>query len=212
MNRQSANGSEKSTQGFRTRLSRWLKDPLFPYPKMLCAELCAMGVKACMAERGRPEEKTAKASLGIIDITGSPIRWINVRLVGLGDNSEDFVDYGVPDSRALPPIEIQSKWVRTFPVFGRIIDVRWEVVSIIDVRWRDWRDTGIMIVQRLSSDDTIRNSIVDACEVTVRAVPESGCWLIIQRRYTWNSPLLKGHQWRCYEKIAEHLLATPILP
>ena len=166
-----------------------------PLVKKLIAELCTMGVEARLTEHTQPQEmKLGRA----IDITGSPIRWINIRFE-ISSDPTDTVEYGIPDSRHIPPIEVHSKWIRTFPVFGRIIDVYWE-----------GNDRGTGIVQLFSSDDTIKTSIKGACEVIIRGCPEQSCWLIVQKQDTWNSPLLERHQWRCYEKIAEILLATPI--
>ena len=48
----------------------------------LCAGLRRLGMNAKLAQRGRPEERIAlhadHLSLGIIDISQGPIRWINV--------------------------------------------------------------------------------------------------------------------------------------
>ena len=117
----------------------------------------------------------------------------------MGDDSEDFVDYGVNDSRKLPKVEIESRWLRTHPIIGQAVDVRWE-----------GEDQGTGIIQLLSNDVTIRNAIIKTCLVSVSTRPEYGCWLIVQKRHTWNPPLLKGYQWRCYERIAEILQAAPL--
>ena len=51
----------------------------------ICADLRGLGVKAHMATRGQLEENVGstffdfRESLGIIYISDSPIRWINVR-------------------------------------------------------------------------------------------------------------------------------------
>ncbi len=48
----------------------------------VCTRLYAIGVDARIAERGRPEEKLGciglKRSLGLVEIHGEPIRWVNV--------------------------------------------------------------------------------------------------------------------------------------
>lgn len=193
---------ENTNQSFWTKVARWWRAGgpiIYPYRRMLYNELCSMGVEASIAELGRREEKTGKGSLGIIDIAGRPISWINVRLIGSGDDSEDFVDYGVNDSRPLPRVEIESKWVKTSPIVGHITDVRWEGED---------RDTGI--IQLLNNNDKIKYAIMGTCLVAIRTCPEYGCWLIVQRRYTWNPPLIQEYQWRCYEDIARILLSTSL--
>ena len=48
----------------------------------LAYALNLVGVKAEMSDRGRPEEKVENSwyqrSLGVIDISEGPIRWINI--------------------------------------------------------------------------------------------------------------------------------------
>ena len=157
----------------------------------LCAGLQAIGVDARTAERGRPEEKTGRGSLGVIDIGRGPIRWINVRVYDQGENTVHITEYGVPDSRHLPEIEIDSVRVKTFPVFGRVIDVRWQ-----------GKDLGLRIVERLSSDAAIKGAIIGSGdEVAVVARGDHGGWLI--RRETTATP--SAAQWSCYQAIAEHL-------
>jgi len=180
--------------GFWARIRRLLDLELFePHFKLLYAELCAMGVQAAWTEHAPPEDK-----FRVLDISGSPIGWVSVKIPLSGDE-EITVEFGIPDSRRLPQAEIKSKYVNTFPVFGKTINVRWK-----------GDDKGTGIVRRLTSDDTIKTSIMDTCEVTVQSRPEHGCWLIVQKRWSLNSPLYKAHQWRCYEKIAQILLTTPV--
>ncbi|MBI2830447.1 MAG: hypothetical protein HYX81_04730 [Chloroflexi bacterium] len=187
-------GSRGTNQGFWAKIRRLLDwEPFQPMLEQLYAELRALGVQAKWTEHIPPGDK-----FRVLDISGSPVGWVSVKIPASGDDPIT-VEFGIPDSRRLPPIEVQSKWKQTFPIFGRISDVHWE---------GDDGSTGI--VQRLTSDDTIKTSIMYSCEVTVQSRPEHECWLIVQKRLSWNSPLYKAHQWRCYEKIAEILLATTI--
>jgi hypothetical protein len=98
----------------------------------LCAALEALGVKAVVSERGRTEERIARVSLwrwghrslGIIDTSPGPIRWINLRYLGpvyTDDRSEDRelwdVQYGVPDinmSPAFPKVRIRRAISKSF--------------------------------------------------------------------------------------------------
>ena len=163
----------------------------------LCAGMQAMGVDARMAERGRLEEKTGEGSLGVLDIAQGPIRWINVREEGSGEDHGYITEYGVPDQRHLPQLQIRSIRVKTFPVIGRVVDVRWEGT-----------DGDLDILQRLSNDQAIKHSImVTKDEVTVVTRHDRGCWLVVRKTAATPSP----EQWRCYQGIAERLLAT-LLP
>ena len=68
---------------------------------------------------------TGGGSLGLIDIAGGPIRWVNVRSVGEGDY---VAEYGVPCEHApVPNPRLTSVRVRTFPLCGSIVDVPWRV-------------------------------------------------------------------------------------
>ncbi len=189
--------SKRKNLGFWATL--WRTPPFHFLAEELCAELCSMGVEARLTEHTRPQEmKRGRA----IDIAGSPIRWINM-LFEISSDPTDTIEYVIPDSGHIPPIQLQSKWVRTFPMFGSIIDVRWK-----------GNDRGTGILQRLSSDDIIKASIKATCEVTIRGCPEHGCWLIVQKRDNRKSPVLKLkiHQWRSYERIAVTLLGPDLTP
>ena len=187
-------------QGFVTRVFRWLGEALRDKKRdELCAGLCAIDVEARMAVRGRPEEETGPGSLGLIGIADSLIPWINVRRVGSGENLVYITEYGVPDPRYLPQLEIRSVRVKTFPILGRVIDVRWEA--------REGNDLGLGIVDRLGYDPAIKDVIMGTGdEVTVVARRDYGCWLIRCRTAATPSP----EQWGCYQTIAERLLATPL--
>ena len=97
--------------------------------------LNSTGLKAEMADRGRPEEKIDNSwyqrSLGIIDISEGPVRWINILK---RDRSKDsppkwWVVMGIPDNVCMPGSkEIKIKTVRKkdFPFFGKVVDVIWK--------------------------------------------------------------------------------------
>ena len=81
-------------------------------PEQLCSSLCAIGVHAQLAERGRSEEQYfgigSYKSLGLIDIAQSPIGWVNAGICDTGDKVFYKTVYGVPDSRDLPRLEIDA--------------------------------------------------------------------------------------------------------
>ena len=110
-------------------------------PGNICAGLQQMGINAQIAARGRYEEKIGVGkigggdSLGIIDIPEGLIRWINVRRVRSGGGGPAvgtyhyFTDYGVPDPKLGPDWrgkEIRSVRVKTFPLFGKVVELRWK--------------------------------------------------------------------------------------
>ena len=173
----------------------WLRETMRDKARdKLCAGLCEIGVNARMAERGRPEDKTGEGSLGIIEIGRSPIRWANVRKENHHETTIYFTEFGVPDARRLTDLRIRPVRVRSFPVFGRVIEVRWE---------GDDRTYGIG--QQLSQDQVVKNLVIDTDDdVTVVARPDHGCWLI--RRETAAAP--SAGQWRCYQAVAGRLLAA----
>ncbi len=185
------------------RLFRWLKEaPRNKGREELCAALCAIGVDARIAERGRPEEQTRSHgdSLGVIDVGQGPIGWINLS----GDYSPEggscyTTDYGVPDPRHLPKLEIRSIRMRRFPIFGRVLNVRWK-----------GGDHGFGLGHCLSSDETIRSAIMSAGdEVRVVARRDHGCWLIRHETF-FSSHIPSAEQWSCYQAIAEHLLEVRV--
>ncbi len=155
-----------------------------------CAALRSMGVDACLAPRGRPEEHTGSGSLGLIAIARSPIRWVNVRSVGEGDH---VAEYAVPYQRrpSLHP-KLGSVRIRTFPLFG----------SVVDVRWRG-DDGGLGLVERLEGDAFIRAAIMATGDVRVEARPEYGCWII-----SGSASMNPLACWACYQRVACHLLAS----
>ncbi len=76
----------------------------------LCANLQAIGVKARLALKGRPEEKWSRLPghyqpVCIIDIEQSPIRWIKLSVTTDIELGPDWIlEFGIPDSRELPKI------------------------------------------------------------------------------------------------------------
>ena len=156
----------------------------------LCTDLRALGVNAQITQ-GDP---TGKGQLRVISIAQSPIRWVKLTGAGQSDDFEWVVEYWIHDSRRLPRLEIRS--------VGVGLDVRWE---------GDYQDTGI--AQCLSNDRAIGNAILETGNfVKVRTSPKNGYWVILDSLTPkwWHRPILKQDQWNCCERIAAHLLETPI--
>jgi hypothetical protein len=167
-------------------------------------ELCSIGIDAELLDRGLPEEKSGEASLGLILIRGSPIRWINVGLKDAGGGNENYtgahyyncLEYAIPDSRPLPKFLARSKLKKTFPLFGRITDVCWE---------GDKKKLGI--AEKLESNEYISDVLWSyRVGVTVITNPKYACWLITGSNF--RRPLILD--WRCLELIAECLLRVPL--
>ena len=110
----------------------------------LADALNASGVGAEMAERGRHEEafKRQGSSLGLINITQGPVKWINVveHIVRDAATTYYYV-FGVPSERDFssgqeggsedlglqtPRVELSSVRRRGFPVFGSVKGVDWK--------------------------------------------------------------------------------------
>jgi len=177
-------------------------------PKQLCSGLCAIGVSAQLAERGRSEEQYfgigSYKSLGLIDIAQSPIVWVNAGIWDTGDKVFYKTVYGVPDSRDLPRLQLVAVRIKSFPLFGKALDARWEPID----------DTGI--AQALTNDIAIRAPIMKLGRFHTDPIIVSygtGYWLIIDGRTTdleafGRIPSLE--EWFLYETVAKRLLATPL--
>ena len=150
--------------------------------------------------------------MGVIDIAGSPIRWVNVKksvdsglgifiisfgtLVGGG--SDWYTEYGVPDPRigpTFPNVQIKTVRVKRLPLIGKAVDLRWK-----------GDDFGLRVMDRLSSDRSISQPIMDSYGLEVRAHSGDGCWILT----TGVKKAPPRKLWDCYQAIAHHLLATPI--
>lgn len=183
---------------------RWLKEAMRNKAREeLCAALCAFGVVARIAERGRPEEETTPwwgHSLGVIDVGQGPIGWINITYDYSPEGGSFYLtDYGVPVPRYPPELKIKLVGVRTFPIFGEFEDVRW----LGD-------DHGLGIGRRLSNDPTIRSAIRGIGDhISVVGSSNHRYWLIRHETF-FSSNIPSVLQWRCYQAMAEHLLEVRV--
>ena len=154
-------------------------------------------------------------SLGLIEIHHSPIRWVNVikekRYVGQGPyGGSKEVEYRNVYVVSDPHVSakggyrlIESAQVKSIPVVGRVVDIRWKSKSQDE------------LVRRLSEDVLLTQALAKLKEnVTIRSFLEYQCWSISSSRTsTGNIPwILFTHpapsraQWNCYETIARNLL------
>ena len=171
-----------------------------------CAHLRSLGMDAEMASRGRREEKLGGGSLGLIDISKGPIRWVNVRRLGPGQdgNAGYYAEFGVPDPKVtadFPKVRIRSVKVKTSWFFGKVVDIEWK-----------GEDFGLGIVGRLRNDRSLKNLATEKKydNVVITARPEEECWTISYG--VWASTLGGNHSlpsakmWNSYEVVARHLL------
>lgn len=190
--------------------------------------LCAIGVDARMTERGRMEERvgekrlraatsiltryTAKGkSQGLIEIRDSPIRWVNVvkgEISGADHPHTEFSSvYLVEDPNVCSKRYLTSVPVKSRPIFGRVVDLRWKGNFEAD------------LIRRMNEDVSLNRRLrVLKEDVEINSYPERRCWSIspscYQHRSVWGGsrwqPTPSRGQWNCYETIARHLLEPGI--
>jgi hypothetical protein len=182
--------------------------------------LCAIGVHAQSVERPTREKRyygfRRSKSLGHIDIAQSPICWVNVLIDEDIDKELWETVYGVPDSRDLPKLEIRAVRTKSFPLLGKVLDVRWEPVD----------DSGIS--QALTNDLVLGDLIKKMGRFFTDPIITSRCssfrrfftdpswntsyWLIIGGLTTdiETVRIPSQEEWSLYETIAKRLLATPL--
>ena len=109
----------------------------------------------------------------------------------------DYINYGVPDLKValgFPRVKIKSVRVTDFPLFGKIVDMRWE-----------GNDFGLGVIESLNGEIPLKRPIMETHDVEIRAYPEHGCWVL----FTKPKKAPSRELWDCYQAIAQHLLATP---
>ena len=167
----------------------------------ICAGLQRFGVNARMAARGSGEG----SSLGIIDIDGGPIPWVNVRKVvtsggsypyGGGGSTTYYTDYGVNVPYRPPNATIKSVRRKAFPLLGQVLDTDWRAGG-------SDRDSGVVadILRRLGEDAQVREAVMATRDVEITRTG-SRSWIISTktREVPW------PQAWNCYQAIARHLI------
>ncbi len=165
---------------------------------LICDQLAAMGVDARLAERGRPEERLGSPvtigrghSLGLIDIEGSPIKWINVRAF-IMHRSDYHLVYGTNGPQNSSRVRIRAKAIRDW---GPIEYVKWA-----------GDDGGTGLISRLSTDPAIQSAVLaaDVLPLQVEYRPPGELWLLSTLP---DRPVPSVEAWRCCELIAARLSA-----
>ncbi len=173
----------------------WSRDPLQEETEKFCARLRAMGIDAQMLQGGLQ-------FVSLIGITGGPIQRIRIRkeVQGGGDYDMYYADYVVSDFRLFQRayrFTISTVRVRIFPVFGRVVDLRWK-----------GSDCGTGIIDQLQGDMLIRQAIMKSGDITIHVHSGDGEWKITPTRDC--DFLSSEEQWNCYQAIARHLLAMKL--
>ena len=170
----------------------------------LANALNLIGVKAEMADRERAEEKVENSwyqrSLGVIDITEGPIRWINILKKDPSKDSPPrwWVVMGIPDDSAVSirkQIKIKTKRKKSFPLFGKVIDVAWAV-----------KDGGTGLAKTISDDTSTKTlaTRIGNLEIKRQAEIFQGWTLTVDKQF---SPTRQ--EWETIEKIADYILSSP---
>jgi hypothetical protein len=169
----------------------------------LARALNSLGVRADLAERGRPEEKTEDSwyqrSLGIIDIPEGSIRWINILRKDASKNSPPlwWVVLCIPDKRPVPnykAVDIKTIRKKAFPLFGKVRDVAWK---------GDDHHTGLAEV--LSGDEAVKELAKKIGNLTIHSYDKEfqGWTLQVDRRFEPTN-----QDWATIQKIADYILSS----
>lgn len=201
----------------------------------LCSKLSAIGLDACIVKRGRAEEDISGGvsgkSLGLIEIRDGPIRWVNVLRhaysgTAPGGGGVIYTNVYLVHDRTTPKggnIELRSVRVKSVPVFGQVVDLRWEASLAktmmgrmpILKRKRVPVEMESNLIREMNEDISLKESLIRLKEdVTIHGFPGWG-WAMSARGYEgkWFGGMPKGlappwEKWDCYIRIARHLLES----
>lgn len=174
---------------------------------VLARDLAALGIHIHLADRGRKEEKIragfrwlGSVSLGVIDIDGGPVTWINVVRIKRRDRNSGpmyRVVFGIPNDK-LPenhhPLKLTTVRKKTFPVFGKVTDVDWNGSAVL-----------LPLITTFSNDSAVDQFVTEVGNLQVRTHPPQfqGFTIEVDRKFRPNL-----QHWAAIQKIAEYLLAT----
>lgn len=172
----------------------------------LAQSLNGLGISAVLSERKQIEEKAENSwyqrSLGVIDIEDGPIDWINILKK---DRSKDsppkwWIILGIPDERltsSLRDIKIKTVRKKSFPLFGKVVDVTWK-----------GKDGGTGLTRVLSQDQEVKALAHRIGNLEVKSQADDwfqGWTLIVDRRFQPTT-----EDWETIRKIAERLASAPL--
>jgi len=176
------------------------------------ADLQAGGVDAKMAERGRPEEHVGEnfgKSLGLIEIRGSPIRWVNVlkETRGPGEGVNYTIAWLVPNPNIQREVHLKTIREKSVPVVGQVVDLQWQGNFeegfnglMIEGAIRNQSLTRLReMIKWLNEDVSLNENLIRLnTDVHIYGYQKYDYWAILNI-----SGLL---EWDCLETIARHLL------
>jgi hypothetical protein len=148
----------------------------------------ALGVDPTPSPTAYSRTRDGGEMVGLISVRKSPIAWAALLAWRDSEGVTYVTDYGVPTSGRLTQTSFRSVRVRTFPIFGRVTEVRWQGNGV---------DQGARV--RLANDGDLKDAIISAsAEVAVRTSPSGECWLITHG----SADAPSAEVWKCYEKVA----------
>ena len=173
----------------------------------LADELRAIGLDARPAEKDRPERRVrgegwGRRSLLLLEIRGEPIRWLNVVIRIQGQKYQHTNIYVIPDSSVSKEGWLKNVRVKTIPVFGRVVGIRWKGRMTISLK------------RRLEQDVSLSQTIMKLKKtIEIRSDPEYGCWTLVSFGHKFDlrnsllyQPAPSIEEWGCYKAIARHLV------
>ena len=169
----------------------------------LAKNINSLGVNAILVERGRVEEKIEKSwyqrSLGVIDIPEGLVKWINILKKDPSRYSPPrwWIVLGIPDERPIPNhqvVSITTTRKKTFPIFGKIIDVTWT-----------GNDYGTGLAGILSNDEATKTLAKKIGNLTIHSYSKEfqGWTFQVDRRF---HPTKQN--WETIQKIADYILTS----
>ena len=144
------------------------------------------------------------ADIGLVEVGRSPIRWVDA----VTDGNEYLwgeIDFGTQDQRQLPRLGIRAEGIRSFRVFGRVLDLSWNATN--------GGDKAKRIATSLTSNQQIRETFLSTRslddDVVINTCTEHNRWWI---GTLWEDPQnpVPTEKWACYEMIAQHLSRVDI--
>ena len=154
-----------------------------------------------------------------------------------------MIDYVIPDLNMNSKFEkifseygdiyIRSKKRKSFPIFGKPLDLRWQVKTsrnIIKSKLDSNIKSGkfnyrIGFISIIFKDNSIKKTIMDTQDIEIRSYNEHNCWLIrihadrnVERFKSFFNKVFKfklkiatrpsKEQWLCYQKIANEIISA----
>ena len=156
----------------------------------------------------------------MIEIQGELIRWVNVTIEGSGGGPYGVGGhtiyrniYIIPDPNVPRKgyLKVKSVRVKSVPLFGRIIDLRWKaklakrvplIGRVVNLCWTANFEGDL--VRHLDEDLSLKQSLIELKkDVSIRSYPEHGCWAIQTKK-----PTPVEEPWHCFKTVACYLLES----